>query len=196
MRVKLEPAPALKAVPEEPSIPWKDLPSRSDASTSSPAPTSRRTRKTVNSVMDIENHKVSRNRYFYLVKQSAGNLEWKEAKMVKPAAVKAYWDKLGETPPPRALAQSFAVSEKRSRDSRRGKARVQYVDTPACFKGGKPFFYVEKLLERKEENGTVYYFVKWIGYDDPDDNTWEPEGNLDCELLIRAFNARQQSRVA
>lgn len=38
-------------------------------------------------------------------------------------------------------------------------------------------YYVEKILDKKIENGAPRYFIKWQGYG-PKHNSWEPAGNL------------------
>ena len=48
---------------------------------------------------------------------------------------------------------------------------------------------VEKVLDKRVQVGNqVEYLVKWSGYDDPDDNTWEPADNLrEARAVIDKF---------
>ena len=36
------------------------------------------------------------------------------------------------------------------------------------------------------------YLVKWKGWENPDDNTWEPISNLDCKELIEEYEAKNK----
>ena len=44
-----------------------------------------------------------------------------------------------------------------------------------------PRYEVEAILKSKEEEGKRLYLIKWKGYDQEVDNTWEPEENIDCK---------------
>ena len=51
------------------------------------------------------------------------------------------------------------------------------------------FYYVEKILDRKVENGELRYLIKWQGYSSKD-NSWEPEGNLKARAMVEEFNKK------
>jgi hypothetical protein len=49
---------------------------------------------------------------------------------------------------------------------------------------------VEKILESRVDRGKLWYHIQWKGYG-PEDNTWEPEGNLaNAKELVKEFHKK------
>lgn len=48
-------------------------------------------------------------------------------------------------------------------------------------------FIVERILGKRINDGTVEYKIKWLGYDKPEDDTWETIDNCHCPLLIEEY---------
>ena len=44
-------------------------------------------------------------------------------------------------------------------------------------------FEVEEILDSRPADGGTEYLVKWMGYDEPSDNSWEPESNIHPDLV-------------
>ena len=51
---------------------------------------------------------------------------------------------------------------------------------------------VEKILDKRIKKGKTEYYIKWKGYDNEEDNTWEPQENLDCEDKIQDYEKKNK----
>jgi chromobox protein 1 len=47
---------------------------------------------------------------------------------------------------------------------------------------------VEKIVDHDILSGHLFYLVKWVGWNDPEDMTWEPEETIrDCRYYVAQY---------
>jgi hypothetical protein len=64
--------------------------------------------------------------------------------------------------------------------------------------GGEAVEYtVERIIKKRTSGGVAQYWVKWVGWNDAD-NTWEPKGNFDPQMLqnFADWEARRKQAAA
>merc|ERR1712226_319085 len=70
-----------------------------------------------------------------------------------------------------------------------GKRRriVRPADSDSDTDSEEERYEVEAILDSKEDGGERLYLIKWKGFEKEEDNTWEPEENIDCKEKIVQF---------
>ena len=70
----------------------------------------------------------------------------------------------------------------------------EMFDQEATEESTESVFEVEKILDKRIVKGKTEYFLKWKGYDDPAENTWEPKANLNCKSLLIEFERQWEEK--
>ena len=53
-------------------------------------------------------------------------------------------------------------------------------------------YVVEKILAHKLRKNKIFFLIKWEGFDDPKDNTWEQLENLNCPQILNDYVREHQ----
>ena len=69
---------------------------------------------------------------------------------------------------------------------------VETIVSKRLRKGRFRGFELVCLPSTRISSGKAEYLVKWKGWEDPDDNTWEPIGNLECHVSNSVDGAPHQ----
>jgi hypothetical protein len=66
----------------------------------------------------------------------------------------------------------------------------QFVDPRKIAMCDEQFYEIERILTHKgqfNKKDTLYFKVKWLGYEDKEDDTWEPWKNLRNNAILHAY---------
>ncbi len=61
---------------------------------------------------------------------------------------------------------------------------------PKFNRGNTDTYIISKILDKKVENRKTYYLIKWVGYNNPQDNTWEESKIFDRTKELREMRKK------
>lgn len=118
----------------------------------------------------------------------------KKVQRVSRTVVVAKKRKESANPTPKQPAKSKAAKEKqpaKSKATRKPKTKkVKAIEVA----NPTPDFEVDEIVDHKRTKNGMRYLVKWRGFEDSDDDTWEPESSFSgCKKLLKEY--RRVSRL-
>jgi hypothetical protein len=81
---------------------------------------------------------------------------------------------------------SYLVANSQGHTFQRTRSALKLIPAVPNPESEAPLFDIERLLDRRVQNGRTEYLVKWRGYG-PAHNSWEPAEHLEMETMIRDF---------
>ena len=112
------------------------------------------------------------------------NPKSKEKEPASAAAVASVEDTGAAAPPAEVVEEEYSVERVIDR---------RLVRFPVSPKLRFSILTILILFIRQGKNNRVEYLLKWKGYEE-EDNTWEPEENLDCPQLIADFEENRKKK--
>ncbi|CDW55492.1 Heterochromatin protein 1 [Trichuris trichiura] len=84
---------------------------------------------------------------------------------------------------------TVATTEDQQQQQQQQQQNARKSPLPECE------YVVERIVDKRLVDGKTQYLLKWQGYPD-DENSWEPEENLDCKDLIMDFEANFAAKAS
>ncbi|CBX96122.1 hypothetical protein IAQ61_001304 [Plenodomus lingam] len=95
-----------------------------------------------------------------------------------PPALSDQEDSSGEDEVPPQPKATKGKGKEKSVDDHVDEGPGQNEDKDSGSEEAEDEYIVEKIMGHKFVKGQLVFHVKWQGYDDPNDQTWEPEDNM------------------
>ncbi|XP_039676227.1 chromobox protein homolog 1-like isoform X2 [Perca fluviatilis] len=89
------------------------------------------------------------------------------------------------------LATGAGKKGKKAKEEEQPAAPPAAAETAAVKEEEEKEYVVEKMLDRRVVNGRVEFLLKWKGFSD-EDNTWEPQDNLDVDLITEYMQKHKE----
>lgn len=74
------------------------------------------------------------------------------------------------------------------------KAKTTMVDESSGESDRDEVYEVEKVLQKRIVRSKTQYLIKWKGFS-LEENTWEPQENLDCSDLIAKYEGKHEKKL-
>ena len=97
--------------------------------------------------------------------------------------------------PKKTITKNKAVKKDKVKTPRQTKKKEKPASSDEEDDKSNDEYKVEKILEKRTRSGKVQYKVKWKGWEDEEDLTWEPLKNLSSsKQLIEEFESQSQEK--
>merc|ERR1712013_598184 len=87
---------------------------------------------------------------------------------------------------------NFPVKDREKKKNHEGSASQEILEVDV----GESEYEVERIVDKRVVDGVTEYLVKWKGWENEEDQTWEPQENLmGSEKLIKKYEMAESKQV-